>query len=179
MLYIGCRQETEGVCVAVLQNSQTNKQDKHDPKNSTMRKNNNNACDDRSKSNRDEAKIHQDEQTKSQEIGRVKFPSFFTAESQFAAPYSLPDELQAAHLVNSSINFGLDSGILIAVPIPKVMSYLLISHPWPSFQMFASNCLLPQNCFLPYATATFPYPNFRTRSPPLYFHSIRHCLILN
>lgn len=54
------------------------------------------------------------------QMGRVKFPSFFTAESQFSAPYSLSDEFQAAHLVNSAINFKLNSGILIAVPIPKV-----------------------------------------------------------
>jgi pseudouridine-5'-phosphate glycosidase len=63
-----------------------------------------------------------DPDTKSE---KIKFPSFFTRESQFAAPYFLADELQAAHLVNSSINFKLDSGILIGVPIPKVSKHVL------------------------------------------------------
>ncbi|OXA52191.1 Pseudouridine-5'-phosphate glycosidase [Folsomia candida] len=92
--------ETEGVCVVVLKK----KEEKGE------RYNESDVC--------PEMEIEGDV-PKSGQIGRVKFPSFFTAESQFAAPYSLSDELQAAHLVNSSINFKLNSGILIAIPIPK------------------------------------------------------------
>jgi hypothetical protein len=107
-------QETEGVCVVVLENNKGKLEGKK-----AVRKNNNDDDDD--DGSRDQSRTKEDEMSKSKEIGRVKFPSFFTAESQFSAPYSLSDELQAAHLVNSTINFGLDSGILIAVPIPKVI----------------------------------------------------------
>jgi pseudouridine-5'-phosphate glycosidase len=53
-------------------------------------------------------------------IGSVKFPSFFTAESQFGAPYAVRDEIGAAGLVHATLQIGLNSGLLIAVPIPKV-----------------------------------------------------------
>ena len=59
-----------------------------------------------------------------------KFPSFFTAESPFSAPYALQNEAEAANLIHSSFQFGLGSGILIAVPIPKVIPNFLSS---PSF----------------------------------------------
>jgi len=51
---------------------------------------------------------------------QTKFPSFFTAESQFTAPYVLSNEVEAANLIHSASLLALNSGILIAVPIPKV-----------------------------------------------------------
>ena len=66
-------------------------------------------------------------------MNRIKFPSFFTAESPFPAPYALQDEAEAANLLHSAFQFGLGSGILIAVPIPKVIVHFFV-FPFPSLQ---------------------------------------------
>lgn len=54
-------------------------------------------------------------------IGTAKFPSFFTSESPFTAPYSVGSEAEAAQLIHSAFQAELKSGVLIAVPIPKVI----------------------------------------------------------
>jgi len=59
---------------------------------------------------------------KAEESDPVKFPSFFTAESPFPAPYFVRNETEAAELVHASLNFRLGSGILLAGPMPKVIS---------------------------------------------------------
>lgn len=55
------------------------------------------------------------------QIGTTKFPSFFTSESPFIAPYAVKNEIEAASLIHSVFQFKLNSGVLIAVPIPKVI----------------------------------------------------------
>ncbi|CAL8073510.1 unnamed protein product [Orchesella dallaii] len=95
--------ETEGICVAVLQDG---KKSEHDGK------------PDQKKTSATIASAGGGLRLQ-QQIGTVKFPSFFTAQSQFPAPYSVQNESEAASLIHSAFQFQLDSGVLIAVPIPK------------------------------------------------------------
>eukprot|EP00079_Xenopus_tropicalis_P015159 XP_004912514.1 PREDICTED: pseudouridine-metabolizing bifunctional protein C1861.05-like [Xenopus tropicalis] len=46
------------------------------------------------------------------------FPAFFTPKSGFKAPCHVRDEVEAAKLIARSLELGLSSGILLAVPIP-------------------------------------------------------------
>lgn len=48
-----------------------------------------------------------------------EFPSFFTPRSGFKAPYNVCNEEEAANMIDSSLKYGLGSGLLIAVPIPE------------------------------------------------------------
>ncbi|ODM95199.1 Pseudouridine-5'-phosphate glycosidase [Orchesella cincta] len=92
--------ETEGICVAVLQVGKQSENDGSTDQKETIA------------SAGGVASLQQ-------QIGTVKFPSFFTAQSQFPAPYSIQNETEAASLIQSAFQFQLDSGVLIAVPIPK------------------------------------------------------------
>ncbi|XP_053321261.1 uncharacterized protein LOC128492651 [Spea bombifrons] len=47
------------------------------------------------------------------------FPSFFTPRSGFQAPCHVRNEVEAAQLIARSLEIGLGSGVLIAVPIPS------------------------------------------------------------
>ncbi|XP_069619371.1 uncharacterized protein [Ranitomeya imitator] len=46
------------------------------------------------------------------------FPAFFTPRSGYKAPYHVQNEEEAARLIASSLELGLNSGVLISVPIP-------------------------------------------------------------
>ncbi|RMZ93255.1 pseudouridine-metabolizing bifunctional -like [Brachionus plicatilis] len=50
--------------------------------------------------------------------GSKEFPSFFTAKSGFTAPYNCSSASEAARLIQSNLKLGVNSGLLIAVPIP-------------------------------------------------------------
>lgn len=47
------------------------------------------------------------------------FPAFFSSQSGFQAPYRVQDEEEAAKLIASTLELGLSSGVLIAVPCPQ------------------------------------------------------------
>eukprot|EP00923_Selenidium_pygospionis_P061045 GHVN01107228.1.p1 GENE.GHVN01107228.1~~GHVN01107228.1.p1 ORF type:complete len:326 (+),score=34.56 GHVN01107228.1:27-1004(+) len=47
------------------------------------------------------------------------FPLFLTAESEFQVPYRCDSPLEVANLVRSHFSIGINSGIVLAVPIPK------------------------------------------------------------
>ncbi|XP_053799465.1 uncharacterized protein LOC128788448 isoform X1 [Vidua chalybeata] len=49
-----------------------------------------------------------------------EFPAFFSRQSGFQAPYHVRDEEEAAKLIDSALGLGLSSGVLIAVPCPRV-----------------------------------------------------------
>lgn len=51
--------------------------------------------------------------------GSKEFPSFFTSKSGFSAPYNCSNASEAARLIDSNLKIGLNSGLLIAVPIPS------------------------------------------------------------
>lgn len=91
-----CFQETEGVCVCVLRKYDDEEEDE-------------------GRRRREAGK-----EVPGTNMNRIKFPSFFTAESLHPAPYALHNQAEAANLLHSAFHFGLGSGILIAVPIPKV-----------------------------------------------------------
>ncbi|CAF0705628.1 unnamed protein product [Brachionus calyciflorus] len=50
--------------------------------------------------------------------GSKEFPSFFTAKSGFQAPYNCSNVTDAARLIDANLKTGLNSGLLLAVPIP-------------------------------------------------------------
>uniref|UniRef100_A0A3B3STS0 Zgc:136858 n=1 Tax=Paramormyrops kingsleyae TaxID=1676925 RepID=A0A3B3STS0_9TELE len=53
-------------------------------------------------------------------FGRSRhFPAFFTPHSGFASPYNVANSQEAAELIDSASCLGLQSGLLVAVPIPK------------------------------------------------------------
>lgn len=47
------------------------------------------------------------------------FPAFYTRKSGSKAPYNFSGALEAAEVINSNLNLGLNSGILIAAPVPE------------------------------------------------------------
>ncbi|OWF38530.1 pseudouridine-metabolizing bifunctional protein C1861.05-like [Mizuhopecten yessoensis] len=47
------------------------------------------------------------------------FPAFFSPRSGFLAPYNVEDPSRAARLIDAHHRLGLESGVLIAVPIPE------------------------------------------------------------
>lgn len=47
------------------------------------------------------------------------FPAFYTRRSGSTAPYNFAGPVEAAEVINSNLNLGLDSGILIAAPVPE------------------------------------------------------------
>ncbi|TKS73659.1 Interleukin-17 receptor A [Collichthys lucidus] len=46
------------------------------------------------------------------------FPAFFSPQSGFTSPYQVSDPEEAAELIASTLSLGLQSGVLLAVPIP-------------------------------------------------------------
>ncbi|XP_048871132.1 uncharacterized protein zgc:136858 isoform X2 [Brienomyrus brachyistius] len=53
-------------------------------------------------------------------FGRSRhFPAFFTPQSGFASPYNVADSQEAAELIDCASSLGLQSGLLVAVPIPE------------------------------------------------------------
>ncbi|KAJ8373715.1 hypothetical protein SKAU_G00042950 [Synaphobranchus kaupii] len=50
---------------------------------------------------------------------RRDFPAFFSPESGFTSPYTVADAEQAAELIDGMLTLGLQSGVLLAVPIPE------------------------------------------------------------
>ncbi|XP_036376219.1 uncharacterized protein zgc:136858 [Megalops cyprinoides] len=53
-------------------------------------------------------------------FGKSKdFPAFFSPQSGFTAPYHVADAEEAAALIESMLSLGLQSGLLVAVPIPE------------------------------------------------------------
>ena len=50
--------------------------------------------------------------------GSKEFPSFFTSKSGHYAPYNLKNEQEAARVIHTNLNTGLNMGLLIGVPIP-------------------------------------------------------------
>ena len=51
--------------------------------------------------------------------GSTEFPAFFTRKSGHHSPFNCKSELDAAEMINSCRLTGLNSGILIAVPVPE------------------------------------------------------------
>ncbi|XP_007252903.3 uncharacterized protein zgc:136858 [Astyanax mexicanus] len=47
------------------------------------------------------------------------FPAFFSPSSGFTSPYSVHNAEEAAELIASTLSLGLQSGVLLAVPIPE------------------------------------------------------------
>ncbi|XP_019642705.1 PREDICTED: pseudouridine-metabolizing bifunctional protein C1861.05-like [Branchiostoma belcheri] len=47
------------------------------------------------------------------------FPAFFTQKSGFHSPYNITTPEEAAEVIDNHFSLGLDSGLLIAVPIPE------------------------------------------------------------
>lgn len=47
------------------------------------------------------------------------FPAFYSRKSGSSAPYNFLSVLEAAEVINSNLNLGLRSGILIAAPVPE------------------------------------------------------------
>ncbi|XP_041795277.1 pseudouridine-metabolizing bifunctional protein C1861.05 [Chelmon rostratus] len=47
------------------------------------------------------------------------FPAFFSPQSGFTSPYQVCDPEEAAELIASCLSLGLQSGVLLAVPIPE------------------------------------------------------------
>ncbi|XP_026222095.1 pseudouridine-metabolizing bifunctional protein C1861.05-like isoform X2 [Anabas testudineus] len=47
------------------------------------------------------------------------FPAFFSPESGFTSPYQVDNPDEAATLIASTLSLGLQSGVLLAVPIPE------------------------------------------------------------
>ncbi|XP_053174690.1 uncharacterized protein zgc:136858 isoform X1 [Scomber japonicus] len=47
------------------------------------------------------------------------FPAFFSPQSGFTSPYQVCNPEEAAKLISSTLSLGLQSGILLAVPIPE------------------------------------------------------------
>eukprot|EP00058_Branchiostoma_floridae_P025217 XP_002610707.1 hypothetical protein BRAFLDRAFT_275989 [Branchiostoma floridae] len=47
------------------------------------------------------------------------FPAFFTQKSGFHSPYNVTSPEEAAEVIDNHFSLGLDSGLLIAVPIPE------------------------------------------------------------
>jgi len=54
--------------------------------------------------------------------GGVDFPSFYTRDSGIPSPRVLRDESEAAEVLNAHFSLGLQSGILLANPIPEQFS---------------------------------------------------------
>ncbi|XP_052089369.1 uncharacterized protein LOC127726068 [Mytilus californianus] len=50
------------------------------------------------------------------------FPAFFVPRSGYQSPYNVQDATKAAELIDAQLRLGLQSGILIAVPIPQESS---------------------------------------------------------
>ncbi|GFN86597.1 pseudouridine-5'-phosphate glycosidase [Plakobranchus ocellatus] len=51
-----------------------------------------------------------------------EFPAFFTQSSGCEAPYNVTRYAEAAKIIDTQLNLGLESGMLFAVPIPKELS---------------------------------------------------------
>eukprot|EP00063_Salmo_salar_P006436 XP_013981271.1 PREDICTED: pseudouridine-metabolizing bifunctional protein C1861.05-like isoform X2 [Salmo salar] len=49
----------------------------------------------------------------------MNFPAFFSPESGFTSPYHVNNAEEAADLIAGNLSLGLQSGLLLAVPIPK------------------------------------------------------------
>ncbi|KAM9807997.1 uncharacterized protein ACB057_005829 [Neosynchiropus ocellatus] len=47
------------------------------------------------------------------------FPAFFSPQSGFTSPYQVCDPEEAADLIGTALSLGLQSGVLLAVPIPE------------------------------------------------------------
>ncbi|XP_035257374.1 pseudouridine-metabolizing bifunctional protein C1861.05 isoform X2 [Anguilla anguilla] len=47
------------------------------------------------------------------------FPAFFSPQSGFTSPYNVTDAEEAAELIEAMLTLGLQSGVLLAVPIPE------------------------------------------------------------
>ena len=63
--------------------------------------------------------------SKGQHDGKVKFPSFFSSESQVDSPMSIDNVLDAAKIIQANQEVNKTNGVLLAVPIP-------IEHSLPS-----------------------------------------------
>ncbi|KAF2772659.1 IdgA domain-containing protein [Teratosphaeria nubilosa] len=51
--------------------------------------------------------------------GAVDFPAFYSRDSGVKSPITLPDEVEAARVINAHLSLGLQSGLLLASPIPS------------------------------------------------------------
>jgi pseudouridylate synthase len=51
-------------------------------------------------------------------VGQAELPGFYARSAGIAAPHSVPDVAGAADLVATHLDLGLDSGILVCVPVP-------------------------------------------------------------
>ena len=51
--------------------------------------------------------------------GSTEFPAFFTSKSGFHSPYNCQTERDVAQLIQTNLNTGFGSGLLIGVPIPR------------------------------------------------------------
>ncbi|XP_006633626.3 uncharacterized protein [Lepisosteus oculatus] len=47
------------------------------------------------------------------------FPAFFSPQSGFSSPYNVADAKEASELIAHALSLGLQSGVLVAVPIPE------------------------------------------------------------
>ncbi|XP_062403096.1 uncharacterized protein zgc:136858 [Sardina pilchardus] len=47
------------------------------------------------------------------------FPAFFTPQSGYTSPYHVSNPVEAAELIGATLSLGLQSGLLLAVPIPE------------------------------------------------------------
>lgn len=50
------------------------------------------------------------------------FPAFFVSSSGYQSPFNVKNEKEAARMIDTHYSLGLDSGVLIAVPIPEESS---------------------------------------------------------
>lgn len=48
-----------------------------------------------------------------------EFPAFYTRKSGVKAPYGIENASEAAHILKTSVDLEMNSGLLIGVPIPK------------------------------------------------------------
>lgn len=47
------------------------------------------------------------------------FPAFYTRKSGSTAPYNFSSASEAAEVINTYLHLGLNSGVLIAAPVPE------------------------------------------------------------
>jgi pseudouridine-5'-phosphate glycosidase/pseudouridine kinase len=52
------------------------------------------------------------------ENGLTDFPSFFTSKSGFHSPFNCKSEREVAHLIQTNLRTGFNTGLLVGVPIP-------------------------------------------------------------
>ena len=55
-------------------------------------------------------------------IGNVDFPAFYSRDSGISSPKVIKDEIEAAKTLHAHFSFGLQSGLVLANPVPEQFS---------------------------------------------------------